>query len=149
MGNSQRDATTPLSAIFFKTVLVGAVVGIVMSVSLSMVQWAQGGTSGVAAWPLVLLSGASLGGVLGAGSAALALGCHVLARNAPATLQAAAAGLGGAAGVAVPPILVLGPAIQSISAIWLLSSCMLAGAGWAVVVTRPLRVQGAVRRPAR
>ena len=151
MGNTKRDATTPLSAIFFKTGLVGAVVGIVISVTLSMLPWTQGGVQGVAASPLILLSGASLGGALGAGSAALALGCHALARNMPATLQTVAAGVGGGVGVGVQLLLVLGPAIRAGNSVWLFSLCMLAGAAWAVAVTRPLRADNRTKwaKPAR
>jgi len=139
MGNRREDSATPFSAIFFKTVLAGGLTGVVIVVALHLVRWATGGALDAGAWPLVFLAGASLGGVLGAGSAALALGCQVLARNTPATLQAVAAGLGGGAGVGVPPLLVLGPAIRAGNSIWLLSLGVLAGAAWAVWVTRPLR----------
>ena len=146
MGNSDENSATPLSTIFFKTVLVGAVLGIVISASQHLVPLTLGRAPDVTASLLVFVSGAGLGGALGAGSAALTLGFHGLATNAPHIFQAVAAGLGGGVGVAMLPFLVLGPPILVGNSFWPLSLFVLAGAAWAVVVTRPLRVSGRTSR---
>jgi hypothetical protein len=139
MGNTSGDSATPLSAILFKTVLVGVAVGVVLSVTLYLLPIGGAAPLDVGTLPLVFLSGASLGARLGGGSAACSLGLHSLARKISSALWATAAGIGGAVGVLLPPLLLLGPALFTSAARWWLPVCVLAGTAWAVVATRPLR----------
>ena len=139
MGNTYGDSATPLSAIFFKTVVVGVAVGVALSVTLHLLPVGGAAPLDVGRVPLVFLSGASLGALLGGGSAACSLGLHALARKISSGLRATAAGIGGAVGVALPPLVLLGPALFTSSARWWLPVSVLAGSALAVAATRPLR----------
>lgn len=139
MGNNDEDSATPLSAIFFKTLVAGVAVGIVLSVITHLLPLGSSAALDAGKLPLVLVSGASLGALVGGTSAACSLALHSLARRLNRAARATAAGVGGAVGVLLPPLLVLGPLVTAGAASWWLPVCMLAGAALAVLSTRPLR----------
>ena len=140
MGINNGDTTTPLSAIFFKTVIVGVAVGTVLSVITHLLPLGSPGLD-AGKLPLVLISGASMGAVLGGGSAAGSLALHSLTKKLKRLTRALAAGVGGALGILVPPIVALGPSTLANTSSWWLPLSMIAGAVFAVVTTRPLRTE--------
>lgn len=139
MGDNYRDSTTPLAAIFFKTALIGLAVGALLSVTVHMVPLGASAPLEAGKLPLVLLSGAGLGAILGGSSAACSLALHSLAKGLTRVQRAVAAGIGGAAGVLLPPLLILGPSLLTATTTWWLPVCTVAGALLAVITTRPLR----------